>query len=77
MTAAIPASPLTVKRRGKSLKGGKIMLKTLRNKLDLSLQDVADIMKVNVRTIRRWDDGGIDTPHAVILVLEYMERENA
>ena len=52
------------------------MLKTLRNKLDLSLQDVADIMKVNVRTIRRWDDGDVDTPHAVILVLQYMERDN-
>ncbi len=45
------------------------MLKALRKSLDLSINDLADLIDVAPRTIRRWEEGSVPTPYAVILLL--------
>ncbi len=46
------------------------MLKDLRKKLDLSVNELADLLGVNERTVRRWEFGTRETPQAVILLLQ-------
>lgn len=48
------------------------MLKSLRHSLDLSVNDLADLIDVNERTIRRWEDG--EAPKAVIMLLRMWRK---
>lgn len=46
------------------------MIKQLRRQLELSVNNLSALIEVNERTIRRWEHGEIDTPRAVVLLLE-------
>lgn len=48
------------------------MLKPLRQALNLSVNELSDLIDVNERTIRRWEYGEVPTPKAVIMLLEMM-----
>lgn len=45
-------------------------MKKLRKALNLSINDLAAMLDVNERTIRRWEHGEVPTPKAVLMLLE-------
>lgn len=46
------------------------MIKPLRKALNLSVNDLSELIDVNERTIRRWEYGEIETPAAIPLLLK-------
>ena len=48
------------------------MIKKLRQELDWSVNQLADYIEVNERTVRRWEAGDIPEPLAVTLLLQYV-----
>lgn len=51
------------------------MLKDLRKSLDLSINELADLIDVAPRTIRRWEEGSVDTPITVMILLKLVKHE--
>lgn len=52
-------------------------LKTLRKALGLSVNQLADWLDVNERTVRRWEYGEIGTPKSILMCCAYrLENEN-
>lgn len=52
-------------------------LKPLRLALGLSVNQLADWLQVDERTLRRWEYGERPTPHAVILACQYRQQYGA
>jgi len=49
--------------------------KQFRHSLGLSVNQCADMLGVNERTLRRWEYGEIPTPKAVLMVYDIAERD--
>jgi DNA-binding transcriptional regulator YiaG len=46
------------------------MIKPLRKSLNLSVNDLSELIDVNERTIRRWETLEVPTPKAVLLLMK-------
>lgn len=46
------------------------MIKRLRKSLSLTINDLAALIDVNERTIRRWEHEEVPTPKAVVLLMQ-------
>ena len=49
-----------------------MQIRRKRKELGLSINELADVIGVNERTVRRWENGDIETPYAITVLLWYM-----
>lgn len=51
-----------------------IRLRQIREKLNLSQQEIADILEVSSRSVRNWEKGHSPLPGSVRIAMEFLDR---